>query len=272
MSGRHTRPLFDLISERRSAEAPPPRRPLPTPEPTAAPAPSRAAAREHAEELGAAGGGSWLHHSGTVAIPMNGIYVGAAILIALLVVVWVAGNKAGASAKERELQPLLQNAVRPESDPLVDRPARQGEPSPITQQPTGIRTPTQTPPVPPPIPGTASLFSAKGPLAADPRQSGLNYYVLERLPREESERVLAFLDQNNFHAFATVDRSARGANNPPLYRIIALPGITGEQYRTNDAARRRVQDEASRLGGVWRNNHRGSTSFARPVWEKYDGQ
>lgn len=271
MSGRHTRPLFDLISERRSAEAPP-RRPLPAPEPTPASAPSRAAAREHAEELGASGGGSWLHHSGTVAIPMNGIYVGAAVLIALLVVVWVAGNKAGASAKERELQPLLQNAVRPEGDPLVERPVRQPETSPITQQPTGSRTGTTPGPGPVPIPGTASVFSAKGPLAADPRQPGLNYYVLERLPREESERVLAFLDQNNFQAFATVDRSGRGANNPPLYRIIALPGITGEQYRTNDAQRRRVQDEAARLGGLWRNNHRGSTSFARPVWEKFESQ
>jgi hypothetical protein len=65
-----------------------------------------------------------------------------------------------------------------------------------------------------------------------------------------------------------VDTDASGAKNPGSYKVFALQGITGEEYRNRAPVRTKLEAELTRLGQVYRKDPRGRVDFGQFAWEK----
>ena len=66
-----------------------------------------------------------------------------------------------------------------------------------------------------------------------------------------------------------VEPKGKGANNIPLYSVVATKGISGEQYRKKDKVRSSLEYEVVRLGAVWQREYKGTSNFTRSNWMKY---
>ena len=299
--GRKTQPLFDLMrrggdgqppeeSERTAMNPgvgwrpgmsprpvnPPPREKAPKPVIRLELKPESAAsvtpARDEPVEPGPAWGTGVLGGS-TVRVPVNAIYIASALLIILAMAGWVLGwqmgqTRAGEGASEaRTRPPVSEPAELGASRPPAATPTRSGaEPlkaSPAAAGPARVE----------PASGSGLTITAKGMLQGDPREAGLNYLKLAQMTRAESERAVAFLSENGLEAFAVpVDRGGANTNNPDpsraAYWLFAGRGITTEEFSNRLTARTNTEAAVARLGLRWQKEHRGSSNFSKPGWEK----
>lgn len=229
---------------------------------------------------------------GLVSMPLNSIYLSIAGVIALVIIIWAAAYWLGGRAKEKELAPYISAGVQPSgttptTNPTQANPASNSAnpttfvPPPrlsgsltrqdVTPQPSNSNPPTLSAPT---FTGPGTVITSKGMVEKDPREAGLNYLAIVRLPRADAEKVVAFLAANGFEAIGvpvTVEKGSKAANNLPLYQIIALQGITGEQYRKEDPIKVKVDQDVQRLGVIWKRDHRGTTNFMQSGWVKYKG-
>jgi hypothetical protein len=288
--GRRTKPLFDLLPETigKAAPAPPDRPPQSA---TLSELKPRVAVRpvpQPTQPRGDAWSAAMLS-GGVVRIRANMLYLLVAGWLLSLLAVWLVGNWWGASSKARELEPLLQRGPTP-TDPLSTATS-----APASNRPVGVATATPTEgskpsasrPITPIVPGPVVNQSLAGPTAdsaqspyivaagraaQDPRTPGLNYLVLATVPEDEAVRAVRFLADNGLNAVgvpvAEVDRRGTPAKNP-RYRLVVLTGITAAEYREASPVRTRLEADVRRLGQVWQQEHRGSTNFGRPGWEKF---
>jgi len=266
--GRRTTPLFDLL--RRQAAATPPRivhdrpesRPEARPAPESRPVPEIRAtkpvvrvelkpreiqASEPAPERQAPppawNGGGFLH------MPANMAYIAVAIMATLLVVAWIAGSKLGESRQAKKDEPLIQR-----KGPTITEAAETPDVVPTPQG--GSRA--------------VSTVQQPAPVAADPREKGLNYLYLAVLTLSEAERAGKYLRENGVEAYAIpmVDPKASGANNAdPVYRLFVLPGVTGTELKQTKALN--LQAKVVQLGSTWQKENHGTSNFAKFSWEKF---
>lgn len=283
--GRHTQPLFDLIRRNgphsaaddratmnpgvgwRPGMSPRPVEPKPAGKPVVlpelkpdVPAPTREPDPEP----------TWLSAIGgsTVRMPVNAVYIASAVMVVLAVVGWSAG---WLMANRRADQSPI-----PRPDPLITEPGES-----TTSLPAD---PTPSAPAPEPAKSAPStearsatggvVITPKGMLQGDPRESGLNYLNLAQMYRTEAEAAVKFLSQNGLEAFAIpVDRPAATANNPDpsrsFYRLYAAKGISTDEYNKKMTARTNTEAAVARLGLLWQKEHRGSSNFSKPGWEKF---
>lgn len=214
-------------------------------------------------------------NSGGLTVSINSLYLAGAALVVVALLVWVGGYFYGMRSKQKELEPALRQSVIPSGgDPLANNatasapPASLGTPNPTYEASLNLKA----------TPGGAvgtiqdprGIISVKGLLATDPREPGLNYLHIERLPAGDAEKVIAFLTRSGVESIGVpVEPSKKAANNVPLYSVVALRGITGEQYRQKDKARSGLESEVVRLGTIWQREYKGTTNFTRSNWMKY---
>lgn len=234
----------------------------------------------------------------TVRVPLNALYFGAAAAIALGVGILVFGVKWGRSQAEAEFERFKLADGGAPKEPLTQAPSTPTfNPAPTTVQPTSPKSqpaknpdpassrsgkPPERPAAPPaaapggkPYSGPP-IITTKGLLYGDPRESGLNYLHLATLQRADAEAAVSFLGANGQEAIGVpVDAGATSANNPNpagKYVVIALPGITGEQWSKKMTARTNLEGQTARIGQVWQRDHKGSSNFAKPEWRLFKGQ
>ena len=227
-------------------------------------------------------------NGGLVSLPLNGIYLSIAAVIGVAIAVWALAYWLGGRAKEKELAPYISAGVQPTGTKqpnggAVSNPTTNPNPVPpprlsgsiLAQDPNRSGSAINPPTLPAPsFSGSGSVLTSKGMVEKDPREPGLNYLAIVRLPRADAEKVVTFLAANGLEAIgipAPVEKGAKPANNLPLYQIIALQGITGEQYRKEDPIKVKVDQEVQRLGVIWKRDHRGTTNFMQSGWVKYKG-
>ncbi len=218
---------------------------------------------------------STARNSGGLTVSINSLYLAGAALVVVALLVWVGGYFYGMRSKQKELEPVLRQSVIPSGgDPLANNTT--------SSPPAGLGTSTN-PSYEASLnlkaaPGSAvttindpkAIISVKGLLASDPREPGLNYLHIERLPAGDAEKVIAFLTRSGVETIGVpVESSKKAANNVPLYSVVALRGITGEQYRQKDKARSGLESEVVRLGTIWQREYKGTTNFTRSNWMKY---
>jgi len=208
---------------------------------------------------------------GTVKLPISYLYIGLAAIALALILVWAVAFKLGGNATERD---LVQDRPRPmptiTTDPL-------NEPEPRTQAlppPDPIRTIEQELQDQPAQPVTTggSILTAAGRVAADPREPGLNFLVIEsNMERGEAERIVAFLTSNGQPAIGVpmLDQGGQPTNNPHLYQIVLARGFPGRGFGESKPVRDSIVSEVTRLGTTWQREFKGSTRFASPQWTKY---
>ncbi|MBU6412608.1 MAG: hypothetical protein KGS45_03980 [Planctomycetes bacterium] len=306
---RNKSPLFDLVrggsSNSDAATPTTPTRPPIQVEATSIPSRPRPTLSAHApgdesttaDRINALRSGTTSRPTGgLVSMPLNSIYLTIAGVIALVIVIWAAAYWLGGRAKEKELAPYISAGVQPSATPSdtttqtnssTSSPAAGGSnpttfippprlsgssarPDPVPQ-PSNTNPPTLSAPT---FTGPGTIITSKGMTDKDPREAGLNYLAIVRLPRADAEKVVAFMAANGFEAIGVpvaVEKGSKAANNLPLYQIIALQGISGEQYRKEDPIKVKVDQEVQRLGVIWKRDHRGSTNFMQSGWVKYKG-
>ncbi len=288
-AGRRTKPLFDLLPDTLGkSSAPPAEQPRHPESATLSELKPRVAVRPVPQPE--ARGDAWsaaMLSGGVVRMRANLLYLLAAGWLVSLLVVWLVGHEWGAASKARELEPLLQRGPTP-SDPLSagvsapssDRPVGIGSssPEPAKPQPKPITTivpgpvagqPQATPAA---DTGQAPYITSTGRTNRDPRTPGLNYLVLATVPEDEAVRAVRFLADHGHNAVGVpateVDRRG-GSAKDSRYRLVVLTGITAAEYRDAAPVRTRLEADVRRLGQIWQQEHRGSTNFGRPGWEKF---
>lgn len=109
-------------------------------------------------------------------------------------------------------------------------------------------------------PGVAQMAVEPGD-TTDPRQAGLNYFVVCRYPEAEARRAQAFLAEHGVASFLQQDQ------NTPFFEVIAMRGFKADQLRT-DA--RQFERELERLGRLWKQSreYKGPSEFD-PYPRKY---
>ncbi|MBI1337996.1 MAG: hypothetical protein GC164_13700 [Phycisphaera sp.] len=97
--------------------------------------------------------------------------------------------------------------------------------------------------------------------ATDPRQKGLNYFVLAHYDKRLAERAVAYLRSHG------LDAAAKKVNNG-LFQVLALRGFTATELK--QPARREYEQKIKELGTVWKSQEKGPSDFYDAYPDKYD--
>ena len=187
--------------------------------------------RSESGEGAASGPAAWWAWSGA-GVPIilrvpRGVAIAAAVgLLGLLVLAyWVGYERGDAAAAQRVRAEYTGSGPAPDAPPAPNRGAAGG--------PTGA-------PEPNPAGGTTAA-----PDTADPRQAGLNYFVVASYPRDHAERCARFL------ASRGVETVIGSANNDGLHAVwVVERGFTADQY--GGAAYTEFKRRLRELGRAWR--------------------
>lgn len=211
-------------------------------------------------------------------IPTNFWYLGGATMLLVGILAWGGGVMFGRSQEQAKVEKNLGAAFGdrpPVTEPNAPGGARQDGPQPQNQpqgQPQSQpQNRVERPQTPPSVPiATGPVLSSRG-MSADPRQKGLNYLNLASLPRTDAEGAIAFLSANGVEvAGVPVDPPPWAPKNQgpaQWYALYVTQGLTREQLGLD--VRANLEARVSQLGQVWQKQHRGSSNFSRPAWEKY---
>lgn len=308
-SGRPHRPLFDLIAERESparrahpATEPPVRNEA---KPAADPAPEipRAPSIPRIEVMASEGRGdarageprvvparprlAWLG-AARVALPINALYLAVAVVLGVMWVVWSVAYRMGESAGQVEAERRfgIPGPAAP-ADPLANAEPPAATPTRVESKPAPTqRTPARTAPAAstattPEAPGNAAadrvlagrgaFLTVGGRVESDPRQAGLNYLMLSIMEEREAAEAIAFLAERKFDAIAVPNRGDRRATSgKTTVVLVAMPGITGEEFSKNRPARTKLEQQAATLGDAWKKSRQGTSDFRQRYWVKQE--
>lgn len=197
-----------------------------------------------------------------ITLPVSAMLLGVAAILIGLILVWTTGYNLGWNRGEaRAVKDLGADAGAgaPVRDPLnPDIPVNPG----LLGTGSPAPGPSRAVPAPAPVPAAGA--------AQDPRQPGLNYYLLATLDRLEAQRCADFLTTNGLAAIAVpVDPKAPSGNNPPRFEVYVARGINRTEYSERTAARRDVEAAAARLGARWKREFKSSTDFSDAYWKKH---
>lgn len=280
--GAETRPEQPAPTDvKRVGPAPVRSAPAPSVEPTR-PAPAHSVGAPGPAEGGApaatATTGSRRRDSSGVTVPLIGLYIGSAVLLGLLFLVWSIGFHRGRSAERAEWQRDLSGGMIG-ADPLVDPTGGSGiQPRASDSKQSGG---TGRPPSADQNTnagsgsllggGRAGILTSGGVLSADPRQPGRNYLKLATLGRADAERSISYLAASGVETIGVpvVDPKTGSANNPARYEVFATVGITGEEYSNNRPVKVELEAKVARIGERFRREAKGPSDFAKPLWMKH---
>ena len=213
MAKRRTNPaLYELIQARQGSRAAPL---TPAPKPTAA-------APTTGESIG------WFSPGRTIRLPIGYLFLAAAGLILLAVSAYMFGYQHGERATELQFGDLAGRtdgipSAQIAQDPMAtDSRAGAGSPRPATYGPAGRRLSTSS---------IDTKGGRWGPVPSDPREVGLNYFILIHTQRENAIKLANFCRDESLEAYVVK------AKNIDQYQVIFLPGYRKgarelEQIRT----------------------------------------
>ncbi len=227
-------------------------------------------------------------------VPLPVVYVGIFLALLLALGAYLLGTSVGAKQKEQELAGVLRKdpptvkEAAGNTSPLGNlqsQPQRQSSrpnqatppPAPAETLLAGVAFPNLAPESFDNPPPKQELMIAddtvQGWATTDPRQRGLNYMTLGILSRRDAGYAVMMLHANGVPALAVpVDKGGVSANNqgPANYRVWLLQGITGEQFRSDDPLKDRLDKRVREVGKAWKQQAKGPTDFADAFWDKLD--
>lgn len=210
-------------------------------------------------------------------VPVGYLYAGAAVILLAVVASYLYGVSVGDRvARDRLAQQRLdemQAAGRlPAADPLAagrlpgslrgGSGESPGSGGPTTPPSGGTAGPTANPKANPNAGSKAGANGALGPPPqGDPRQAGLNYFVLAHTPAREGEVLVDFCRANGLDAHLVPDDNGR------LRLVIVLPGFAGGERQS--AAVKDLESKIRAVGLRWKNTARGNRDFGDAYPKKY---
>lgn len=200
-----------------------------------------------------AGPKRWLEAGRAVRLPVGYFFVGAAMVLALLILVYIVAFDRGGDAWRRD-----NAAVGLENRRIAEEITNEGNGS------EAMRGDDRTGRAPP-ADGGIPADPAFGPLfvnpANEPRRAGLNYIYLITTSRSGAQRVAEFCRERG------VDARIEQVNNAN-FRVFVLPGYTREDRNSSGLERFRRRIEEIRL--EWKVRE-GKDELRSTYAEKYSG-
>ncbi len=202
----------------------------------------------------------WLSPGRTLRLPVGYVFLAVAFVIIVAFATYFIGFASGKTYEKAEQQRILATFGPSVSDPTIDTPI-----VPAVEQ-----TRPEAAVEPRPIPTTTAGRPTERP--ADPRPAatdrptrvvGLNYYIVATYPREDADRLITFLADNDILAQAVPVSSGNTA------QVWVLRGFTGSELRSEEG--RRFKNRLLRLGRHWKSDERGWDNLDTMWPEKYDG-
>jgi len=249
MARRKKPPLFELAREARLRASAAPAQPR-APEPV-----------EQALETSA--GLRWLAPGRTVRVPVGYLFLAGAVFVAGLIGAYVFGYTRGGAAREQQLL-ALRSQPQPAADPLLADRAVDAQPTqaPAEQVASINQGPSLSDLGPTPMaaqPADAPPSVVADPLviedaALDPREPGMNYYVVDRLRPNEAVEAARYLRLHGIEAVVLP------SDSPSLRLVVALrpfaPGKVSSPESKAYAARIRE------IGRRWKTQDGGVSDFS----------
>lgn len=96
------------------------------------------------------------------------------------------------------------------------------------------------------------------------RKPGLNYMVLAQYPRDEAEKLAAFMQRSEVATIIVPSNNAR------LFQVVALRGFTRDELTSQ--SRRDFERELLRLGRKWQQEEKGAGNLSDMYMTRYDGE
>jgi hypothetical protein len=196
----------------------------------------------------------------TLRLPVGYVFLGVAALIALVLVAYVIGNRQGHNARDAE---LAENFGSPMITPRVNDPLtlEAQEPSPdgggSALPGSGSRGGGSG------TPRTAANSASWGPVEpkGDPRQKGVNYFILAETTPQGALRLAEFCRANGLESYVVAGKNARR-------RVIAFPGYQGSRL---DPAVKALEDRIHAIGDKYKTESKGETNMRDAYPSRYDG-
>jgi len=209
------------------------------------------------------GGGMWNWAGRSIRVPAGYIFVVAAVVVAAGLFGYVIGYGRAQRVADAEAAQRARQSV-PENDPLTSAPLNLELTSP---SPEGPEVPPELAQSADPADANADATTdeSAGPpegADADPRDDGLNYFVLVRDLPTEGQRLVGWLRGRGVPAMT--EPVSNG-----LVKVIVLEGIAGD--RTSAADTLALKQYLRELGARWKRDHRGSSDFSDLYLERHDG-
>lgn len=226
---------------------------------------ARPAVESTSSSVGVDLGGSWLSPGRMLHLPVGYLLLGAALAIGATIGAYVLGYRQASVVVRKEYeQNVLMNAAGIDSltanDPLMSTPDMESSGFQILV-PTGSTNdiPSVTMGSPSPLEGSSSM----GPIFSDPRQVGLNYFILMQTTSEGAERVAVFCRTNGLETYVV------GRNNARTFKVIVLPGYASNEVNSEKV--RNLEALIHRVGEKWKQEEGGTTDFRDKYPSLYTG-
>lgn len=222
-----------------------------------------------------------------VRVPPAVLFMGLALIIALVVVAWSLAFHLGRQTENERLASALPAEPAPGSgntpgtstpNSTTPGPSGQGQPGGGPNHtpgpgavPGGDKTPLDKP-----QPEKVGTDKSRPEIAnpdkapADPRQAGVNYLHIVTLSWKDAQRAVEYLEKNGVPAFAAPAKrgidpdEARAKNLNHL--VFATQGIPSESYRSAERQRGALIDKVRSIGKKWQKDERGPSDFGEPLW------
>lgn len=243
--------LYELIRGATQPPATPSGPAVPPSEPAARPAPQPAPRPQPVDADAASEPGPLFAGPGRViAVPVGYFWIGAAAAVLLLIAAYVIGYK----QHEREAREALHQESQQQFEGVVDPT---NTPAPPVKAPVNPGLITQTPPN-----QDALINGSRHELrlvtartnADDPREPGLNYFIVANLPRAESERAGQFLVSKGVAAMLAP------ADNRGFCQVVALRGFPAGTLDEKECVQ--YKERLRSIGREYKRDQKGPTDFA----------
>jgi len=206
-------------------------------------------------------GGVWNWAGRSIRVPAGYLFVVAAVVVAAGLFGYVIGYGRAQRVAEAEAAERARQTV-PENDPLTDAPLNIELTSPSPEGPevrpaserenAGRRRGAGS---------GAEDQSEPDDAGGDPREDGLNYFVLVRDLPTEGERLVSWLAERGVPAMT--EPVSNG-----LVKVVVLQGVPGDQ--ASSAQTLAFKQHLRELGARWKRDHRGSSDFSDLYLERHE--
>lgn len=226
---------------------------------------------------------------GRVSIPVSLAFFIAAGAIFVVVIVYLIGYRLGHDAGTAT-RLAVQDTRAPEQTAGAGSIDTRGSPGGVLpgtrgtgstglgsgQVPAQQDRPTRPDPQVPP----AALVSTMTEIPiAEPREIGMNYLELCRIPWEDAREAVEFLGASGVRASASpntadadwsAERRLRARERNDIHVVYVLVGIPGDEFTARADERERIEREVRRIGKDWLDQG-GASDFSKIGWRKYKG-
>lgn len=198
---------------------------------------------------------SWLGPGKAIRLPSGYVLLACGIGILLLSVAYMLGHKRGTAVSRGEYEKVIQTQAGGVSDPLTSM-------TPVIDA-SGISQPASSTPATPNRTPNATVSASWGPLAPakDPRQKGLNYFIIAETHEPGAKSLAEFCRAHGLETYVVVSKNDRR-------RVIAFPGF--EARDRTSAVVKSLEAKIHSVGDLWKKN-KGSTDLRDAYPSLYNG-